>query len=155
MKTATIETSRGTITAELFDTEVPGTVANFEKLANERFYDGTRFHRVIQDFMIQGGDPLSRDPRNPRVGTGGEAAGTIGRSKTFSSFGAGFGSDLFSAVTTGSGSTDASAGVVTAGTVGSGGTAGAAGASTGGWCETWVTTGIGTGASTSTTGPAL
>ncbi|MCL4866241.1 MAG: peptidylprolyl isomerase [Gemmatimonadales bacterium] len=71
MKTATIETARGTIVAELFDTEVPGTVANFEKLANSEFYDGTRFHRVIANFMIQGGDPLSRDPNNPRVGTGG------------------------------------------------------------------------------------
>lgn len=70
-KTATIETSKGTITADLFDSEVPGTVANFEKLANEKFYDGTRFHRVIPNFMIQGGDPLSRDPSNPRVGTGG------------------------------------------------------------------------------------
>jgi len=71
MKSATIETSRGTIVAELFDTEVPGTVANFEKLANSEFYDGTRFHRVIPRFMIQGGDPLSKDPNNPRVGTGG------------------------------------------------------------------------------------
>ena len=71
MKTATIETSRGTIIADLFDTEVPGTVANFEKLANEEFYDGTRFHRVIANFMIQGGDPLSKDPANTRVGTGG------------------------------------------------------------------------------------
>jgi len=71
MKTAIIETSRGRISAELFDSEAPGTVANFEKLANEKFYDGTRFHRVIADFMIQGGDPLSRDPANPRVGTGG------------------------------------------------------------------------------------
>ena len=71
MKTATIETSRGTIVAELFDTEVPNTVANFEKLANAKFYDGTRFHRVIANFMIQGGDPHSRDANNPRVGTGG------------------------------------------------------------------------------------
>jgi peptidyl-prolyl cis-trans isomerase B (cyclophilin B) len=71
MKTATIETSRGTISAELFDSEVPNTVANFEKLANTKFYDGTRFHRVISDFMIQGGDPLSRNPRDPKVGTGG------------------------------------------------------------------------------------
>jgi peptidyl-prolyl cis-trans isomerase B (cyclophilin B) len=71
MKTATIETSRGTITVDLFDTEVPGTVANFEKLAAEKFYDGTRFHRVIPNFMIQGGDPLSRDANNPRAGTGG------------------------------------------------------------------------------------
>jgi len=59
------------MTAELFDTEVPNTVANFEKLANSEFYDGTRFHRVIPDFMIQGGDPLSRNPADPRVGTGG------------------------------------------------------------------------------------
>lgn len=71
MKTATIVTSRGTIVADLFDAEVPGTVANFEKLANDKFYDGTRFHRVIANFMIQGGDPLSRDPNHPRVGTGG------------------------------------------------------------------------------------
>jgi peptidyl-prolyl cis-trans isomerase B (cyclophilin B) len=71
MKTATIVTARGTITADLFDEEAPGTVANFEKLANEGFYDGTRFHRVISDFMIQGGDPLSKDPDHPRVGTGG------------------------------------------------------------------------------------
>ena len=70
-KTATILTSKGTITAELFDTEVPNTVANFEKLANSEFYDGTRFHRVIRDFMIQGGDPLSREANNPRVGSGG------------------------------------------------------------------------------------
>ncbi|HET8648772.1 MAG TPA: peptidylprolyl isomerase [Gemmatimonadales bacterium] len=71
MKTATIETSKGTITADLFDEEVPNTVANFEKLANSQFYDGTHFHRVISNFMIQGGDPLSRDPNNQRVGTGG------------------------------------------------------------------------------------
>jgi len=71
MKTATIETGKGTIVAELFDEETPGTVANFEKLANSSFYDGTRFHRVISNFMIQGGDPLSREPNNPRVGSGG------------------------------------------------------------------------------------
>ena len=71
MKTATITTSEGVITAELYDDEAPGTVANFEKLANQGFYDGTRFHRCIPDFMIQGGDPLSREPNHPRVGTGG------------------------------------------------------------------------------------
>ncbi|HXG45216.1 MAG TPA: peptidylprolyl isomerase [Gemmatimonadales bacterium] len=71
MKTATIETSRGTITAELFDEEAPNTVANFEKLANSAFYDGTRFHRVIPNFVIQGGDPYSRQPNDPRTGTGG------------------------------------------------------------------------------------
>jgi peptidyl-prolyl cis-trans isomerase B (cyclophilin B) len=70
-KIATIVTDRGTITAELFPAEAPGTVENFEKLANSEFYDGTRFHRVIRDFVIQGGDPLSKDPSNPRVGTGG------------------------------------------------------------------------------------
>ena len=70
-KTATIETSKGTIVADLFVNEVTNTVANFEKLANSEFYDGTRFHRVIKNFMIQGGDPLSKDPKNPRVGTGG------------------------------------------------------------------------------------
>ncbi|MBX3145390.1 MAG: peptidylprolyl isomerase [Gemmatimonadales bacterium] len=71
MKTAIIETERGTITAELFDTETPNTVANFEKLANEGYYDGTRFHRVIPDFVIQGGDPYSKNPNDPKVGTGG------------------------------------------------------------------------------------
>ena len=71
MKTATIQTSKGTVVAELFDEEAPGTVANFEKLANTNFYDGTRFHRVIPNFMVQGGDPLSRDANNPRAGTGG------------------------------------------------------------------------------------
>jgi peptidyl-prolyl cis-trans isomerase B (cyclophilin B) len=71
MKTATIVTARGTIVADLFDEEAPTTVANFEKLANDGFYDGTRFHRVIENFMIQGGDPLSKDLGNPRVGTGG------------------------------------------------------------------------------------
>lgn len=73
MKTATIETNRGTIVAELFDGEAPGTVANFEKLANSKFYDGVKFHRVIPDFVVQGGDPLSRDlpAGDRRIGTGG------------------------------------------------------------------------------------
>jgi peptidyl-prolyl cis-trans isomerase B (cyclophilin B) len=70
-KTATIETSKGTVVLDLFETEVPNTVANFEKLANSQFYDGTRFHRVIPNFMVQGGDPYSREPGNARVGTGG------------------------------------------------------------------------------------
>lgn len=72
-KIATFETNVGTITAELYDTEAPVTVANFEKLANSGFYDGVKFHRVIADFVVQGGDPLSRDlpAGNPRVGTGG------------------------------------------------------------------------------------
>jgi peptidyl-prolyl cis-trans isomerase B (cyclophilin B) len=55
--TATIETSKGTIELELFKDDAPETVANFEKLAGEGFYDGLIFHRVIPDFMIQGGCP--------------------------------------------------------------------------------------------------
>jgi len=70
MKTATIVTSRGTITLKLFDQECPGTVLNFENLANSKFYDGQKWHRVIKDFMIQGGDPLS-SKGGPAVGTGG------------------------------------------------------------------------------------
>jgi len=72
-KIATFVTNLGTITAELFEKEAPGTVANFEKLANSNFYDGVKFHRVIDDFVVQGGDPLSKDlpDGNPRVGTGG------------------------------------------------------------------------------------
>ena len=65
------DTAKGRFEGELFPVEAPGTVANFEKLANSGFYDGTRFHRVIKDFVIQGGDPLSKDANNPRVGTGG------------------------------------------------------------------------------------
>jgi peptidyl-prolyl cis-trans isomerase B (cyclophilin B) len=72
-KTATFETNRGTIVAELYDKEAPGTVANFEKLANSNFYDGVKFHRVIPGFVVQGGDPFSRDlpEGDRRVGTGG------------------------------------------------------------------------------------
>ncbi len=72
-KLATIETNRGTFVAELFAAEAPKTVANFEKLANDKFYDGVKFHRVIPEFVIQGGDPLSRDlpEGDRRVGTGG------------------------------------------------------------------------------------
>jgi peptidyl-prolyl cis-trans isomerase B (cyclophilin B) len=72
-KHATFETKHGKIVADLFPGEAPGTVANFEELANRGFYDGTRFHRVILDFVVQGGDPLSRDlkPGDPKIGTGG------------------------------------------------------------------------------------
>ena len=55
--TATIETSKGTIELELFADDAPETVANFTKLAADGFYDGLIFHRVIRDFMIQGGCP--------------------------------------------------------------------------------------------------
>jgi peptidyl-prolyl cis-trans isomerase B (cyclophilin B) len=69
-KRAVLETVKGTIELTLFAEEVPNTVANFEKLANAGFYDGTRFHRVIANFMIQGGDPNSKTGKG-RVGTGG------------------------------------------------------------------------------------
>lgn len=55
--TATFETSKGKIVCELFAKDAPKTVNNFVFLAKEKFYDGTMFHRVIADFMIQGGDP--------------------------------------------------------------------------------------------------
>lgn len=64
MKVATIETDKGTIKLELFDSKTPKTVANFEKLATEGFYNGLKFHRVIPDFMVQGGCPSG-------TGTGG------------------------------------------------------------------------------------
>ncbi|MFC1897446.1 peptidylprolyl isomerase [Chloroflexota bacterium] len=62
--TATIETGKGNIVLELFASDVPVTVNNFVFLAREGFYDGTTFHRVIPDFMAQGGDPTG-------TGTGG------------------------------------------------------------------------------------
>jgi peptidyl-prolyl cis-trans isomerase B (cyclophilin B) len=72
-KQATFDTNRGTIVAELYPEDAPKTVENFEKLANTGFYDGVKFHRVIQDFVVQGGDPLSRDlpEGDRRIGTGG------------------------------------------------------------------------------------
>ncbi len=62
--TATIETEKGIIVLELFASDVPVTVNNFVFLAREGFYDGTTFHRIIPDFMAQGGDPTG-------TGTGG------------------------------------------------------------------------------------
>jgi peptidyl-prolyl cis-trans isomerase B (cyclophilin B) len=69
-KVAVIETKFGKMVAEFYSTDAPKTVENFEKLAEKGFYDGTTFHRIIKGFMIQGGDPLSKDPNSPRVGTG-------------------------------------------------------------------------------------
>jgi len=62
---ATIETSAGSMTAELFATEAPNTVNNFVFLAREGFYDGVIFHRVIKGFMIQGGDPTGTGRGGP------------------------------------------------------------------------------------------
>src|ERR1700749_228964 len=64
MSTATLHTNHGAIDVELYDDDAPKTVENFLKLARDGFYDGVIFHRVIPDFMIQGGDPTG-------TGTGG------------------------------------------------------------------------------------
>lgn len=73
MQTATLTTSMGDIVIKLDNTNTPNTVNNFIKLAGEGFYNGTKFHRVIAGFMIQGGDPLSKQPfsMTNRWGTGG------------------------------------------------------------------------------------
>jgi peptidyl-prolyl cis-trans isomerase B (cyclophilin B) len=63
--TATFETSRGAIVCDLFAKDAPATVNNFVFLAREGFYDGTTFHRVIADFMIQGGDPTGTGRGGP------------------------------------------------------------------------------------------
>lgn len=69
--TAILHTNQGDITVELYPDKAPNTVANFIKLAKAGFYNGTLFHRVIKDFMIQGGDPLSKEKDWRLHGTGG------------------------------------------------------------------------------------
>jgi peptidyl-prolyl cis-trans isomerase B (cyclophilin B) len=71
MRTAEIHTSKGVMKVEFFEKDAPATVENFIKLSKEGFYDGLAFHRVIPDFVIQGGCPFSKDMSDPRVGTGG------------------------------------------------------------------------------------
>ena len=69
---ATLHTTKGDIKIEFAGADAPNTVANFVKLAGAGFYDNTKFHRVIKGFMIQGGDPLSKDDAmSARWGTGG------------------------------------------------------------------------------------
>ncbi|MFZ2640455.1 MAG: peptidylprolyl isomerase [Verrucomicrobiia bacterium] len=69
---AIIETKFGKVVIEFFGDDAPKTTANFKKLAREKFYNGTTFHRVIPNFMIQGGDPTTKsDPHSRRAGTGG------------------------------------------------------------------------------------
>lgn len=69
---AILETSAGQMVLALWPDVAPKTVANFTKLAQEGFYDGTCFHRIVRGFMIQGGDPLTKDPaRVSEWGTGG------------------------------------------------------------------------------------
>src|SRR5262249_48047523 len=65
MTNATMQTNQGTIELELHDGEAPATVENFKKLAGDGFYDGVIFHRVIPDFMIQGGDPTGTGSGGP------------------------------------------------------------------------------------------
>ena len=65
MTNATMLTNHGSIELELFDDAAPKTVQNFVKLAQDGFYDGVIFHRVIQDFMIQGGDPTGTGSGGP------------------------------------------------------------------------------------------
>lgn len=70
--TATLHTTMGDITITFLPEQAPNTVANFIKLAKSGFFDGTKFHRVIKNFMIQGGDPLSKDDtKKAQWGTGG------------------------------------------------------------------------------------
>ena len=65
MTNATLQTNHGAIDIELFDEDAPKTVENFKKLARDGFYDGVIFHRVINDFMIQGGDPTGTGSGGP------------------------------------------------------------------------------------------
>ena len=67
---AVVETKFGKMVIEFYGKDAPKTVANFQKLAKDGFYDGTAFHRIVDGFMIQGGDPLSKTADNPNVGTG-------------------------------------------------------------------------------------
>ncbi len=68
---AVIKTSEGEMIAEFWPDVAPNTVENFKKLARSGFYDGTAFHRIVKGFMIQGGDPLTKDPaKESRYGTG-------------------------------------------------------------------------------------
>src|SRR5258708_4540271 len=71
-ETAVIKTSAGEIRVELWPDVAPKTVENFKTLAQKGFYDGTAFHRIVKGFMIQGGDPLTKDlSREDEWGTGG------------------------------------------------------------------------------------
>ncbi len=70
-RVAIFDTNKGPIKLELFEDQMPITTGNFIKLAEEGFYNGTKFHRVISDFMIQGGDPNSKGSDSTTYGTGG------------------------------------------------------------------------------------
>lgn len=68
---ATIATNKGNMVVEFYDKDAPNTVANFVKLAKDGYYDGLKWHRVIPDFVIQGGCPNSKDGATGMPGTGG------------------------------------------------------------------------------------
>ena len=67
---AVFETTKGRMVIEFWEKDAPATVANFKKLARQGYFDGTGFHRIIKNFMIQGGDPKSKNPKAPDLGTG-------------------------------------------------------------------------------------
>lgn len=71
MRSGEIHTPKGVMKIEFFDEDAPATVDNFVTLAKDGFYNGLAFHRVIPDFVIQGGCPYSKNINDPRVGTGG------------------------------------------------------------------------------------
>ncbi len=71
MSRVLMQTAKGDINIELFDNDAPGTVTNFKKLISAGFYDGLAFHRVIPNFVIQGGCPNTREGANGIPGTGG------------------------------------------------------------------------------------
>src|SRR5437867_11097601 len=66
-----LDTSKGRMVVEFWEKDAQQTVANFKKLARQGFYDGTGFHRIIKNFMVQGGDPNSKNPSATNLGTGG------------------------------------------------------------------------------------
>ena len=81
--TAVMHTNHGDITLELFDEEAPKTVENFKKLAGDNFYNGVIFHRVIKDFMIQGGDPTGTGRGGPGYRFGDEFHPELSFSKPY------------------------------------------------------------------------
>jgi peptidyl-prolyl cis-trans isomerase B (cyclophilin B) len=68
---AVLETTKGKMVVEFWEKDAPKTVAHFKALAKSGFYNGTGFHRIMKNFMIQGGDPKSKNPKAPDLGTGG------------------------------------------------------------------------------------
>ena len=73
MPQVNFDTNKGSFVVELYPDDAPGTVANFAKLVGEGYYDGIVFHRVIDEFVVQGGDPNTKELPldNPRIGSGG------------------------------------------------------------------------------------